>query len=121
MQKHAFYFGIARVIYQPSKWSRDNAVCPVALAERRTVMSAYQMKAHPAYAGYEDQREQGFSNHIRRSLVKFSDWVKARRAYHRAVAELESMSDRDLADIGIVRCDIPAILRGEARPGYGRN
>jgi uncharacterized protein YjiS (DUF1127 family) len=94
---------------------------PAALAERRYVMSAYQMKAHTAYAGYEDQREQGFSNHIRRSFVKFADWLKARRAYHRAVAELEAMSDRDLADIGIVRCDIPAILRGEARRGYGSN
>jgi len=84
-------------------------------------MSAYQMKAHTAYAGYEDQQTQGFSNQIRRSFVKFSDWLKARRAYHQAVAELESMSDRDLADIGIVRCDIPAILRGEARRGFGRD
>ena len=78
-------------------------------------MSAYQVKANPALADYEGHEVNEGSNVIRRFSVKLSEWLKERHAYYTAVSELESMSDRDLADIGIVRCDIPAIARGAAK------
>jgi uncharacterized protein YjiS (DUF1127 family) len=37
------------------------------------------------------------------------------RLYNRTVTELESLSNRDLADLGIARCDIPRIARDAAR------
>jgi uncharacterized protein YjiS (DUF1127 family) len=39
------------------------------------------------------------------------DW----RRYGRAVQELSHLSDRELADIGITRCDIRRIAGGESR------
>jgi uncharacterized protein YjiS (DUF1127 family) len=40
----------------------------------------------------------------------------ARRAeLERTVAELSALRDRDLADIGIARCDIPAVARDSVR------
>ena len=36
----------------------------------------------------------------------------ARTEYRRTVRELSALSDRDLADIGIARSDIPAIAAG---------
>lgn len=38
-----------------------------------------------------------------------------RRAYRQMVDELGSLSDRDLADFGIRRFDIPAVARREVR------
>jgi uncharacterized protein YjiS (DUF1127 family) len=46
----------------------------------------------------------------------FKRWRAAYTAWHRehrATAELLSMSDRDLRDIGISRCEIPGAVRGE--------
>jgi len=31
--------------------------------------------------------------------------------YSRTVAELQSLTNRDLADLGIARCDIPRVAR----------
>ena len=83
-------------------------------------MAAYQ-KANSAYAGYEDHEAHGLSNRVRRLFAKLSGWMKENYAYHQAVSELSSMSDRDLADIGVVRCDIPAIARGAAKAKYARD
>lgn len=41
-------------------------------------------------------------------LPTFQEW----RRYRRAERELERFSDRDLADLGIRRDDIPAVVRG---------
>jgi uncharacterized protein YjiS (DUF1127 family) len=53
-------------------------------------------------------------------------WWKASTAWRleeRAVAELLSMSDRDLRDIGVNRCDILGAVRGDTAreriSGYG--
>jgi uncharacterized protein YjiS (DUF1127 family) len=91
------------------------------VAGRRIIMSASQLKAHPAYAGYEDQEAHGLGHRVRRFSVKLSDWMKERHAYYQAVSELDAMSDRDLADIGVVRCDIPAIARDAAKAKYARS
>ena len=48
-------------------------------------------------------------------LSYFSAESRARRAqYEQAVFELEQMSDRDLADIGLFRCDIRRVAREAA-------
>jgi uncharacterized protein YjiS (DUF1127 family) len=41
-----------------------------------------------------------------------SDRVAARRRSHRAEAELAALDDRELADIGLTRGDIPFIVIG---------
>lgn len=46
---------------------------------------------------------------------RFGAQARAGRArYRRIVAELRQLSDRDLADIGIRRCDIPRVAREAA-------
>jgi len=54
---------------------------------------------------------------VGRSVVRaFKRWRAAYTAWHRerrAIAELLSMSDRDLRDIGINRCDILRAVRGD--------
>jgi uncharacterized protein YjiS (DUF1127 family) len=74
-------------------------------------MSTYQIKTHPAYARYEDHGADGLVHRIRNSFIKFRNWLHDRNEYRKAVEELYAMTDRDLADIGIVRCDIEAIVR----------
>jgi uncharacterized protein YjiS (DUF1127 family) len=37
------------------------------------------------------------------------------RIYNRTVAELESLTNRDLSDLGIARSDIPRIARDAVR------
>jgi uncharacterized protein YjiS (DUF1127 family) len=44
-------------------------------------------------------------------IKSWSEWRKERKA----ISELSSMNDRDLADLGISRCDIPALVRGSMR------
>ena len=34
------------------------------------------------------------------------------RHYRRAEREMMSLTDRELADLGVARCDIPAVVRG---------
>jgi uncharacterized protein YjiS (DUF1127 family) len=54
---------------------------------------------------------------VGRSVVRtFKRWRAAYTAWHReqrAMAELLSMSDRDLRDIGIDRCEIPRAVRSD--------
>ena len=48
----------------------------------------------------------------------FSAEARARRArYRQALAELESMSDRELSEFGLHRCDIPRLAREAAGLG----
>ena len=42
------------------------------------------------------------------------DLIARRRDYRRAESELEAMSDRELADLGISRHDIRHVVRGGA-------
>ena len=42
---------------------------------------------------------------------RYSSWKR----YSRTVSELQSLSDRDLADLGIARCDIPRLARENIR------
>ena len=49
---------------------------------------------------------------MQRMVSGFAAWMQRRRAE----AELLSLTDRELADIGITRSDIPAILSGRMQP-----
>lgn len=52
-----------------------------------------------------------FSDAVHGLAVRYADW----RSRQRAFAELNSLDDRDLADIGISRSEIPYLLaRGHA-------
>jgi uncharacterized protein YjiS (DUF1127 family) len=85
-----------------------------AMAERRIMMSAYNVKAHPAFSGYDLPEATSTVNRIRRLYRRVAGWTQERRAYYQTLSELNSLSDRDLADIGIARADIPAIARETA-------
>jgi len=45
-------------------------------------------------------------------IIRFIQHLKR---YGRVVQELSRLSDRELADIGITRCDIDPIARGQLR------
>lgn len=78
-------------------------------------MATYNVKAHPAFAGYDLAEEHGGTTRIRRLFRNFAVWMEERRAYRQAVFELNELSDRDLADIGIARCDIESIALQTAK------
>lgn len=42
-------------------------------------------------------------------------WFARRRAVRSALAELEALSDRDLADVGLTRADVPRVAASAAR------
>ena len=78
-------------------------------------MSVYDANAHPALSGYELSETHGITNRARRLFGGWRLWIEERRAYSRAFEELQSLSDRELADIGISRGDIAFIARDGAR------
>jgi uncharacterized protein YjiS (DUF1127 family) len=78
-------------------------------------MASYNVKSHPAFAGYDLQDSDGAFGGIRRFFRNLAVWSAENRAYHDTVDELYALSDRDLADIGISRSDIPAVARDAAR------
>ena len=41
--------------------------------------------------------------------------IKQQRAHSRACNELNNLSDRELADLGIFRADIPSVVAGHRR------
>ena len=45
---------------------------------------------------------------------RYSTWKR----YSRTVQELESLTSRELADLGILRSDIPRLAREAARQGH---
>jgi len=48
-------------------------------------------------------------------LLSLIRMIQAFRSYQRTVAELSQLSDRELADIGLDRSDIPRIAGGHGR------
>ena len=74
-------------------------------------MSAYNVKAHPAFAGYDLSETPRASGSVRRLVAKLAVWREARRLYNETYSELEVLSDRELHDIGISRFEIPAVAR----------
>jgi uncharacterized protein YjiS (DUF1127 family) len=82
---------------------------------------AYNVKTHPAFAGYNLPETEAALSGARRAFAKLAIWSAENRAYYNTVAELYALSDRDLADIGISRSDIPAVARQATRStGHAR-
>ncbi len=50
-------------------------------------------------------------------LQRFRDWSGRRREIARVTFELNTYSDRHLADLGLTRADIPEVARGRFRRG----
>lgn len=63
--------------------------------------------AHITIAGV--RAETSIFDRISAVVARFNEW----RSYRRTVAELSSLTDRELHDIGITRADINAIARGD--------
>jgi uncharacterized protein YjiS (DUF1127 family) len=67
--------------------------------------------SNPSALGKRDAEPASPMQQLRRQswLDRFRAW----RATRAAEDELFALSDRDLQDIGLARCDIPAAVRGE--------
>jgi uncharacterized protein YjiS (DUF1127 family) len=52
---------------------------------------------------------------LRSQLTRATRWLDEERRYHRTLAELRRLSDRDLRDIAIRREDVRAIARQHVR------
>jgi uncharacterized protein YjiS (DUF1127 family) len=51
------------------------------------------------------------SGWLGRFRATIADWYAGNRLYRRTLAELQALDDRELADLGITRADIPALAR----------
>jgi uncharacterized protein YjiS (DUF1127 family) len=58
-----------------------------------------------------EARNAAAASGLKRLFAAFSDWMERRRAE----AELRSLTDRELSDIGLTRAEIPYILSGQRR------
>ena len=56
----------------------------------------------------------GIAASVQRLRETLAARARYRKAYRTTLAELESMSDRELADFGMHRSDLPAIAREAA-------
>ena len=52
-----------------------------------------------------------FNYYVDRSVI----WMKRSFAYNKAASELLNLSDRELADLGIYRCEIPNVVADTLR------
>jgi uncharacterized protein YjiS (DUF1127 family) len=52
--------------------------------------------------------------------VWYREWNARRREIARITRELDSMSNRELAELGLCRSDIYAVARGDQLGGYDR-
>ena len=82
---------------------------------------SYNVKTHPAFAGYNLPESEAALNGVRRFFANLAGWTTENRAYYNTVAELSALSERELADIGISRSDIHAVAREAAKTGRGGN
>lgn len=69
-------------------------------------------KAHGAFSSYDHAET---TSGIRGLYAQGAEWLEKRRAYYRTLSELNGLSDRELADIGISRADIPSVARAAGR------
>lgn len=56
----------------------------------------------------------GVLDRVRALRARFEDWSRRRRAYLDTLAELQALSQRELADIGLAREDLPRVAREAA-------
>jgi uncharacterized protein YjiS (DUF1127 family) len=70
-----------------------------------------------AYVNSSTIARKGFLDRLAALKDSIATAITQRRVYERTVAELNSLSDRDLTDLGISRLSIPDLAREAA---YGR-
>ena len=63
------------------------------------------------YAPVQPSRDRGF---VRRAVSGLGHWVATHMERRRVMRELAELSDRDLADMGMTRYDIPRVFE----PGF---
>ena len=69
----------------------------------------------PTYIHFNDEARARAESNYRRLplLLSLIRMIQAFRDYQRNVAELSQLSDRELADIGLDRSDIPRVAAGQ--------
>jgi uncharacterized protein YjiS (DUF1127 family) len=78
---------------------------------RRNII-AFKAREHPYFAGNSKRRRKTGFERNRKSPVMFANIVRFIREwnrYNRSLTELSRLGDRELADIGISRSDIPRV------------
>jgi uncharacterized protein YjiS (DUF1127 family) len=73
-------------------------------------MTTYELENHAAFSGHELKTNSLF-NLVRSYFTNPFAVSQERRAYLDTLQELQGMTDRDLADVGISRGDIDRIAR----------
>jgi uncharacterized protein YjiS (DUF1127 family) len=71
-----------------------------------------------AYASHIQGNRRGFFDRIEVALKAFAEARAQRKIYRQTRDELQNLSTRDLADLGIMRAEIPFIAYQAA---YGTN
>jgi uncharacterized protein YjiS (DUF1127 family) len=77
---------------------------------RRNII-AFQAAEHPYFPGRSDSPAPA-AGHDSRGIAMFAHVVRLIRAwkrYHQSLSEFNRLGDRELADIGISRSDIPRV------------
>lgn len=68
------------------------------------------------YAPVQPSRHVGL---LRRAVSSIGDWVATYTERRRVIRELADLSDRDLADMGMTRYDIPRVFEPGLVSSYG--
>ena len=85
----------------------------IAFLQPKTANSN-QFDVDAAVARAHELRSEFFTNSIKSLVSKMSAKRKERAATRRAIAQLHSMSNRELADLGVSRSNIAYAVMGEA-------
>jgi uncharacterized protein YjiS (DUF1127 family) len=72
-------------------------------------MATIGVRTGGSYPGSQAKGASNIAKQARLLFSAFSNWRQKRKRYYNTMAELDALSDRELADIGMVRSDIRAI------------
>jgi uncharacterized protein YjiS (DUF1127 family) len=78
---------------------------------RRNII-ALKAGKHPYFANNSNRRRKAGFERKRKSPVMFANivrFIREWKRYNQSLSELSRLGDRELADIGISRCDIPRV------------
>ena len=76
-------------------------------------MAIRRVDLHPSLAA--GRGGSGWGEGLRTAFARWLERLREERRYRQAVRDLKALSDRELADIGIVRGQIREIARAAAR------
>jgi uncharacterized protein YjiS (DUF1127 family) len=78
---------------------------------RRNII-AFNVGEHPYFAGNSNRRRKAGFERKRKSPAMFANivrFIREWKRYNQSLSELSRLGDRELADIGISRSDIPRV------------